>query len=258
MTTQAIQGQAFQEVTANLGALHGRFVANSRILLVIIGGFILLLALLVGGQALGTDPKDPDRQPMLIFTFIFGALGSYLIYLWYSRRGKAVEAYEQGLLRIQGKKVKVTRWDDIDAVWQSITRRYYNGVYTGTTYVYTIRTKDGERFSVSNAYKDIETLGEIIQSEVTQRLLPVIVRAYQSGQTINFGKLSLNSQGLIYKDKQLPWNQIKDLKIDRGYISIKQEGGRWFNWAQVMADTVPNLFVFLALVDNIVGIRTGR
>jgi hypothetical protein len=258
MTTQAIQVQAFQEATANLGRLQGRFVAKSTPFFAIIGIVMMFLAALVGAQYFTTTSKVMDREGMLIFAIIFGVLGALPVRSWLMRRGKVIEVYEQGLARIQGKQVKVTRWDDIDAVWQRITRHYHSGMYTGTTYVYTIQARNGERFNVSQIYKDIEALGQIIQSEVTARQLPPIVRAYQSGQTVNFGKLSLNTQGLIFKDKQLAWNQIQDLKIDRGYISVKQEGGRWFNWAQVTADSVPNLFVFLALIDNIVGIRTGK
>ena len=253
MTTQAFQGQAFQEAAVNLGRLQGRFVAKSAPFFAIIGIVMMFLAALVGAQYFTTTSKVMDREPMLIFAIIFGVLGALPVRSWLMRGGKVIEVYERGLARIQGKQVKLTRWDEIDAVWQRITRYYHNGRYTGTTNVYTIQVKNGGRFSVTNIYKDIEALGQIIQSEVTKRLLPLLAHAYQSGQTINFGKLSLNTQGLIFKDKQLPWNQIKDLKIERGYISVKQEGGRWFNWAQVTADTVPNLFVFLALVDNIGG-----
>ena len=257
MTTPAIQGQAFQETTAQLGSVQGRFVSKSMPFLAVIGVILLLLAALIGAQYFTTSSKVMDREPMLIFAILIGGLGAWIMRSWLTRRGKVIEVYERGVVRIQGKQVKITCWDDIDAVWQRITRHYHNGMYTGTTHVYTILAKNGERFSVSHIYKDIEALGQIIQSEVTKRLLPPFVRAYQTGQTVNFGKLSLNTQGLIHKNKQLSWSEIKDLKIERGFISVKQEGGRWFNWATVGADSIPNLFVFLALVDSIVGIRTG-
>ena len=251
--------QAIQEATAGLGAHQGRYTSSTRrnSLLAFFGVLLLIGAAGAGYAFFTTDPKATDREGMIVVAVLFAAIGAPLLGIWLAQRGKIVEVYENGLVRLRGKTVKVTRWDDIDAVWQQITRNYYNGVYTGTTYVYTIQTRNGEKFKITNVYKDVESLGNIMQSEVTKRLLPPMVRAYQSGQTVSFGKLSLSPQGLIYKDKQLAWNEIKDLKIDRGYISVKKEGGRWSNWASVSAASVPNLLVFLAMIDSIVGIRSG-
>lgn len=251
--------QAVQEATAGLGAHQGHYTSGTRrnTLLAFFGLLLLIGAAAAGYAFFTTDPKATDREGMIVVAVLFAAIGVPFLGISLAQRGKIVEVYEHGLVRIRGKSVKVTRWDDIGAVWQRITRNYYNGIYTGTTYVYTIQSKNGEKFKITNVYKDVESLGNIIQSEVTKRLLPSMVRAYQSGQTVSFGKLSLNPQGIIYKDRQLPWNEIKDLKIERGFISVKKEGGRWFNWASVSAASVPNLFVFLAMTDSIVGIRTG-
>ena len=251
--------QAIQEATAVLGRQQAQYTSSTRrnSLLIFFGVLFLIGAFAAGYAFFNADPKEPDREGMIVVAVLFAAIGVPLFGMGLAQRGKTVEVYEHGLVRVKGKNVKVTRWDDINAVWQRITRNYYNGIYTGTTYVYTIQTKNGEKFKITNVYKDIEALGNSIQSEVTKRLLPPMVRAYQNGQTVSFGKLSLNPQGLIYKDKQLAWNEIKDLKIERGFISVKKEGGRWFNWASVSAANVPNLFVFLAMIDRIVGIRSG-
>ncbi|HLU11172.1 MAG TPA: DUF6585 family protein [Oceanobacillus sp.] len=251
--------QAVQEATAGLGrqqAVYGTSTRRSG--LQAFFGILLVLGALAAGYAYITaDPKEPNREGALVVAVICAIIGVPLFIAWLTQRGKTIEVYEHGLVRIKGKNVKVTRWDDITAVWQQITRNYYNGIYTGTTYVYTILTKSGEKFKITNVYKDVESLGNTIQSEVTKRLLPPMVQAYQSGQTVNFGVLSLSPQGLSYKNKHLAWNEIKDLKIQQGYISVKKEGGRWFNWASVSAASVPNLFVFLSMVDGIVGIRSG-
>jgi hypothetical protein len=251
--------QAIQEATAVLGAQHGRYTSATRRnrFLALFGVLLLIGAALSGYSFFTTDPKATDREGMIVVAVVFAAIGVPLVGMSLAQRGKIIEVYEHGLARIRDSRVNVTRWDDIATVWQQITRNYTNGVYTGTTYVYTIQTRNGEKFKITNVYQNVESLGQIIQSEVTKRLLPPMVRAYQSGQTVSFGKLGLNPQGLIYKDKQLPWNEIEDLKIERGYISVKKAGGRWFNWAGVAAAKVPNLFVFLTMVDSIVGIRSG-
>lgn len=54
----------------------------------------------------------------------------------------------------------------------------------------------------------------------------------------------------------LPWHQIKEIKVNRGFISVKKEGNNWLTWKTVQVSKIPNVNVFMALVDYIV--NSGR
>ena len=41
----------------------------------------------------------------------------------------------------------------------------------------------------------------------------------------------------------------------RGYIAVVCKRGKWLSWKNVPVAKVPNFFVFLALVDSIIGVN---
>ncbi len=157
---------------------------------------------------------------------------------------------EQGLLRTKKGQVEVVRWEQVDAFWQAVTKRYTNGIYTGTTHIYTLRRSDGVVYKFNDTLNKVEALGNSIQREVTRVLLPRFIYAYNAGTTVTFGPLSINQQGISNSKEMLPWSQVKDLQVKRGIVSVKKEG-KWFNWSTVGVARIPNFYVFMALVDYV-------
>ena len=155
---------------------------------------------------------------------------------------------EQGLVRTKKGQIEVVRWEHVDAFWQAVTKRYMNGIYTGTTHIYTLRRSDGAMFKFNDTINKVEALGNTIQREVTRVLLPRFIYAYNTGSTVTFGPLSINQQGISNSKEMLPWSQIKDLQVRKGIVSVKKEG-KWFNWSTVGVARIPNFYVFMALVD---------
>lgn len=153
-----------------------------------------------------------------------------------------------GLLRTSGGNVEIVRWDQVEAFWQAVTKRYYNGVYTGTTHLYTLRRNDGIVFKFNDTIGKVEALGNAIQREVTRILLPKFINAYNAGSTVNFGPLSINQQGISNSKEMLPWSQYKDMQVRRGIISVKKEG-KWLNWSSIGVARIPNFYVFMSLLD---------
>lgn len=160
----------------------------------------------------------------------------------------AVGLYEQGIGVVGNSGVQQVRWDQVTETYQQVTRHYTNGVYTGTTHRYTI-VVDGKKTVFDDKLKGIEDLGNAIQNGVSNVLFPRYATAINNGQRVNFGPLGLDREHLYSGNKSLLWSEIKGVKLDRGNISIKKEGG-WFSWASVTVPQVPNFFVFYALLRN--------
>ncbi len=155
---------------------------------------------------------------------------------------------EQGVVRTKRGQTDVVRWEHVDAFWQAVTKRYTNGIYTGTTHIYTLRRSDGAVFKFNDTINKVETLGNTLQREVTRVLLPRFIYAYNAGSTVTFGPLSINQQGISNSKEMLPWSAVKDLQVRKGIVSVKKEG-KWFNWSTVGVARIPNFYVFMALVD---------
>lgn len=265
MTNSIQQAQPVQHVqpmpdTAMLGAWVAEYKprsVGSKLSLVV--GFILCVAggfaLLYGAASAHIAPDD--RPPVMILGGFLALLGWVMVESWIRTRGLSVQVFNDGLIQTRFDQRDVCRWDDIAAVWQYVVKRYYNGVYTGTNHTYTVQKRDGTKMKFNDTLKNVEQLGNTIQEEVARRLLPSAIAAYNRGETVAFGKLSLNTRGLAWGDKILSWGEVQGVQINKGYISVKKQG-KWLNWVKISVAQIPNLLVALTLMDRIIGLNTKQ
>ena len=120
----------------------------------------------------------------LIGMFIFGLIGLIVVVGIYffvvafqtpnlnrSRAARRLHFFDGGLIVADANgPTAVFRWESM-SVLQAITRRYANGVYVGTTYVYTLSGANGVTAKVTNFFADQEKCGTMIQNEVTRAQL---------------------------------------------------------------------------------------
>ena len=176
-------------------------------------------------------------------------LGLYGLFSAWRNWPLAVALYENGFAYNDRKGLTQVHWNNIDAVWQSITKHYRNGIYTGTTYLYTIQTKDQKRVALDNKFVKIEDLGNAIISGSANVLFPRYVQALQQGQRLTFGPLAIDPNGIYSGNKSLRWDEIKGIRIHQGTVSVKKEGG-WFNWATAAVPQIPNFLIFYNLIGR--------
>jgi len=186
------------------------------------------------------------------FTIPIGVAG----FLWcMSLLTLKVNLHEGGIAHMRHGKRRLIAWNDIKNVWQQITENYYNGVYTGTSYMYTLELHDGTRIVYTNAtLQRVEKLGNAILHHTSEAIFPLALRDYDKGEVVDFGPLGVSQEGLHYGKSLLDWDEITAVKIKAGYISVGKRG-KWFNWCNIAASSIPNLLVFESLVNQIVGIE---
>ncbi|MCC9309514.1 hypothetical protein LN042_20935 [Kitasatospora sp. RB6PN24] len=198
-----------------------------------------------------------------------GMVGLFLL----ARRGTKIEArnsegrelrfYERGVAVVEtgGATMKAFRWDDA-SVLQNITKHYRNGVYTHTSYLYTLSGPGGETARVKGGtiggFEAPDTWGTEIQQQVTAVQLPPALATIQAGLTLEFGPFAVNAERLSAGGKSVAWSEVQEIRTNKGYLSIKQQG-RWLNMTTKAVSQIPNFFVFRTLADLLVeAARTPR
>ena len=223
-------------------------------LFVAAGPVLLLVALYIAYDAYtrygSTRVDDSPFWLPLICGIIAVPIGLFGLYNAWRNWTLAAALYENGFAYNDRKGLTQVKWGDIDAVWQNITKHYRNGIYTGTTYLYTIQTRDKNRIVLDNKFAKIEQLGNAIVEGSFNALAPGYWQAMQSGQRLTFGPLAIDLQGIYSGSKSLKWTEIKAVKIAKGNISVKKEGG-WLNWASATVPQIPNFFIFYSLVKRL-------
>ena len=252
LAQQQVSPEATQfAATYQLGVPQNEYRVRLKKSTIIYMIIVLLLGVISLASALGSDQTE-GMVTFLIVGLVFIGAGIYLALTPVIYGSWRVYICSDGFAFRRGKRIDAFRWDQVESIRQAVTRRYYYGIYTGTTHRYTIRRKDGVQIALRDQFADVEQIGNTLSNAITQALFPQVLAAYNAGQTITFGSLSVSLQGVSNNNGQtwLPWNQIKEIKINRGVISVRQEG-KWLNWSTAYASRIPNISVFLALVNYV-------
>lgn len=206
------------------------------------------------GYTLLTSPRninDTNNAPfgiglgvILLLVALYCLLYPLLYRSWH------VYIYSEGFAFTRGGKLDAFRWEQVESMWQSVTKRYMNGIYTGTQHKYTIRSIDGREVILNDRITNVGKLGGIIGDMVTRVKLPEVISAYKAGSVVSFGKLSVGMQGVSNGREWISWDQIKDIQVNNGVVTVKKEG-KWLSWSSIRVADIPNIFIFFALVRAI-------
>jgi hypothetical protein len=234
-----------------LGNPRGEYRSGVGSWIVVILGAGLIALGLFGEFVVIRNGGDTSAMLALLVPIAFGGM---FIFSWFAYSRRRVQVFDQGIVYTQGSKAQAWRWDDIAFVWQQITRMSVYFIPVATSYVYTVQHRNGQKIKLTNGIRNIKALGEMMQSETFTRLMPLAVAAYNNGETLHFGKLTISQQGIGNSKEIVPWAQVKGVEVVQGYVGVKREG-KWLRWANIRVASVPNFFIFMALVDQITGVK---
>lgn len=61
-----------------------------------------------------------------------------------------------------------------------------------------------------------------IEQAVIKLHMPRAIAAFQGGQVIPFGPLSVGRQGLGNGRETIPWHELQNVEVKRGYRQVKR------------------------------------
>jgi hypothetical protein len=259
--------EAFQSVI-NFGALKGYFPLRkaSR------WGNLVFLFLLWGGavaavlygvyqayrwQSYGPVMIEDRLRAPLILAFILFVVGLLVVWVLYVNWKKAAAVYEHGLAYASRKGLEMWRWEEVAQLLAAITRHYTNGIYTGTTHVYTLIDPQNRRLVLNDSLTHVEELGKTIEAQTFPLLYASVSAQYNSGTAVPFGPVTISKSGIQFKNKVYPWTDVKEVSIRRGILQVSKKDGGWFSGASAAVAGIPNLRVLLSIIDQVVGIKTA-
>lgn len=245
LPVQVQQVAAAQQLGAFLKVYGTKLVRTS------IGALVFLVgaALFFAGGIFPTDETVATRGILLVFAVLFLSTAIYMIFTVIQAANQQVYLFQQGIVIDKGNQVQAFPWNQVAEVWQSITRHYRNGVYTGTTYIYTLRRTDGYQVKLSNLTKGIAELGPAVAQGITRELVPRALYSIRTGQTLTYAPFSVNEQGIGNGREFLPWSQVQAVEVKQGRVTIKKAAPSRGIWMAMVAK-IPNFLVFTVVVEE--------
>ena len=237
--------------TGNLVAFL--ILAGIAVLVFLYGIYIAYLAYQKHGPA-QIDVNFPLPVIIAGVVFLLGLLAGWSAYVNWN---KGVAVYERGFAIRDRNGIRPWRWEDVVSLKAAITRHYTNGIYTGTTHVYTLFDRQNQRLVLSDIYSRVEELAKAIQDAIYPILFDQAARQYNAGQELVFGPVLISTSGIQIGKKTFPWNDVEQVAIQKGILKVSKKGGGWFSGASAPASVIPNLNVLLNIIQQVVGLKTG-
>jgi hypothetical protein len=152
--------------------------------------------------------------------------------------------YTEGMIYVT-RKYEIIRWQQMERFWKDI--HFDRKQRKISSYV--IRRNDRAFFVLKPGLVDGEKLGALIEEEITHRLLPRAIAAFDAGDTIVFDNIAINVRSLRIKQggKKLSWHEFGHMHIDEQVIEV-YEKGQGNVWASLNVAAIPNVEILRGLV----------
>jgi hypothetical protein len=205
---------------------------------------------------------EPDGIQYLFGTvgFLIALLGWLGLRIQKQETSICVQVFSEGFSYSRSGKTDQVRWDDITEATLGVVQKKlrHHRVILETFYEYRITPQSGTEIQFrlkKNAIPDIEQFSNTIRNEVTRRQLPKAIATFNEGGTIQFGNLSVSGTGINNGKETMAWSDIEELKLNKGSIKFLKKD-KSSNWPDVLMGQTPNVFVFMALVNNVLKNRS--
>ncbi|MER6138749.1 DUF6585 family protein [Streptomyces sparsogenes] len=148
------------------------------------------------------------------------------------------------------------RYDEVSGFTQDVVKRYVNQSYRGIATTCVVALNDGRSHrlqgqSTRTERNVVEDFRQLVDPRIAAAQLPGMLAAMRRGQALAFGPYVLEpgvlTTGTGRKHKRLPWAQVEQVAVERGFVKVTERGRRG-TWATAGISTVPNLTAFLHLV----------
>jgi hypothetical protein len=254
---------------SGLGAPLGVYSTGSvnRWISAVLGLILLIAAALVAlygvyDTFVQVSKYGPVMFSKTIFFPLIIAAGLFLVGILtalnaYRNWQKAVVAYDKGLAYYDNRGLQIWGWSEVERFYAAITKHYHNGIYTGTSFLYTLQKADGATLKLDNKIQKIETLGQLVGQKTAPFQYEKLVQALRSGAVVQLGPIGLSRESFLLNKKAYAWEEVEQIGLRQGYLNVKKKNGGWFSGASAPVAAIPNLNPLLAVVEQITKIKTG-
>src|ERR1019366_1835828 len=134
--------------------------------------------------------------------------------------------YSEGMIYAT-RKFEVISWSQMERFWKDI---YFDRKQRKVC-SYIIRRNDQAFFELKPNLLNGEKLGALLEGEITHRLLPRAIAAFDAGDTIVFDNIAISIRALHVKlgNKKIVWSEFERIQIDEQTLEIykKSQNVAW-------------------------------
>jgi hypothetical protein len=181
----------------------------------------------------------------------FLVAGVAILALGRGRPRVIVRRHARGLVLERGRRGSAIPWDEVREVRTASVRYGLGPLPWGRQEQMTLVTRDGRTFHLDHSLSEYEELVSAVKHSVYPMLLDAYTRAFNHGQTLPFGPLSLAPDGIQNGRKTMPWNQVNQVRLDHGWLEAAPTDSKSGLRLRFPARSIPNVDLCLQLIQEL-------
>ena len=184
--------------------------------------------------------------------------GVWWLWLAFSRWKLAGALYQDGFVFKDHKGTQTWTWLEVNSMLTAIIRHYTNGIYSGTTHVYTIVSKNGRKLELRDSLSNVEQMARIIEEKTFPGLYAQDFQVFTSGKTLSYGIVDINRKGIQVRKTEYTWDQIEQIDLIQGVLQITKKDAGFFKTTRLPVASIPNIRVLISILEQVIGVQTGK
>jgi len=184
---------------------------------------------------------------VIIGSAILAGIG--LSFLHRSRR-QEIQLSPMGITWRKGSKLWVYRWDEIKNIFITSIRYGIMEFIWANKIEVVLYLQEGSRIKINRAFENIGMLVDTIKHYVYPIMVDKIRIAFNQGEPMHFGPITLTSQGVLNGRKTLRWEDIGKIELQRGRLNLQPIDQKHGTKLSVSAHKIPNIDLCLQILHH--------
>jgi len=111
-------------------------------------------------------------------------------------------------------------------------------------------SNEGKRLKITSTFRNVDEAIGIILARILPPMIESVKTKLRRGETVEFGGIRLSATTVNWKNTSLPVSEISKAELAGIYLKVKRQG-KWLAAINVKSDKVPNVLVFLEVLESI-------
>jgi len=157
--------------------------------------------------------------------------------------------YAGGIVWQVGGRARALAWAEIAQIYTVMVRYGLFGLVWGSRLRVTLVPSRGRLIHLTEDLADLDTLLQHIKHSVYPRLLAQSRQAFNAGEALPFGPLTLQRDGILRHGRVIPWRAVRTTNLDSGRLTITFTEGQTQSRVRIPVSRIPNADLCIQLIE---------
>jgi hypothetical protein len=184
------------------------------------GGLVFLFLVFLLMMIIINNIKENIKIPLIVFIVVLLMLvGALLLFQWRRvliAKRRWVYLYHEGFVLSDEGVLMVFPWEQIEEIRTYSERR---GIFLQAIQGIITHSKEGKITLFSPGTGDLEELLRVSIQAIAHKRIPQILQAIAAGETVSFGRISVNKEGIGGQREWVLWQDVE--RVSSNFIYKK-------------------------------------